>query len=741
MGYDPITKREIPRSYVYFLEARITYLENLLVENQVDFRGAEAFEGELPTGAEANAGVTGPRSSISAHSPSNENNNKSKGNGSLSALPASVNDTACGREKDGPRPRSNTIGEGPFGISSDHKDENNSERLNELVSNIGMISVQGASDPRYQGSSSGISFARIVFAAVKSSVATGTSSDRMIGRSAERLPPSGVDETNSSGTSMRDSLFGLQTRPTVKQAEFPDRELASRLVGLYFEHANPQIPILHRGEFMEMFNRVYSISEEERSSRELYILNIVFAIGAGIIFDTKAKSASNSPEAEPHPADDREEEKGDRKSENGKRKRQKLSSIQFQPEEYHASAIVHLEKFLSWSPNTDRHDGLGGGLEELQAVLLLAGFALLRPVSPGLWYIVGIAVRLAVDLGLHYEDGTGIDSIGDGEGSNPARCPKDLRDDGDPQDSENPPKAKVDPLERGRREWVRDLRRRLWWCVYSFDRLVSTCVGRPFGISDQAITTEFPSLLDDAYITREGFKTPPPGESQSYKHASYHYFRLRLLQSEIQQVLQHQQILKARRSGKNRKNAFMHTKLSSPFLEGFDSFRSWRADMHRRMEEWKDSAPSRNETGVQFSTEFLELNYWQAVIMLYRQCLAVPAPLAREMSPAEDVSTPSLAGTEDCDDEDNIYVKVAEAGQKVLRLYRQLHRVRLVNYTFLATHHLFMAGLSSPSLVLWLHPVLIRFRYLVFIRDMVFACGSQSPGKYLKDLIYNKIDG
>jgi len=63
----------------------------------------------------------------------------------------------------------------------------------------------------------------------------------------------------------------------------------------------------------------------------------------------------------------------------------------------------------------------------------------------------------------------------------------------------------IDSKERGRREWIRDMRRRLWWCVYSFDRLVSTCVGRPFGITDQVITTEWPSVLDDKDITTEGF--------------------------------------------------------------------------------------------------------------------------------------------------------------------------------------------------------------------------------------------
>src|SRR5690606_35765748 len=37
---------------------------------------------------------------------------------------------------------------------------------------------------------------------------------------------------------------------------------------------------------------------------------------------------------------------------------------------------------------------------------------------------------------------------------------------------------------------------------------------------------------------------------------------------------------------------------------------------------------------------------------------------------------------------------VAEAGSKILRLYRRLHRVNQVNYTYLATHHLFMSGIA-----------------------------------------------
>jgi hypothetical protein len=195
------------------------------------------------------------------------------------------------------------------------------------------------------------------------------------------------------------------------------------------------------------------------------MLNIVFAIGAGIIMGSS--DAEDSP-----PSNNGSPTKSTRPSPPTKKKR-RLAGHQHQPEEYHASAIVHLENFLGSTPAADRPDGFGGGLEELQAVLLLASFALLRPVAPGLWYIVGVAVRLGVDLGLHYEDGVGID----GSGLESEEQLVGSVQQGDAGAAAN--SGKINAKERGRREWVRDLRRRLWWCVYSFDRLVSTCVRAP----------------------------------------------------------------------------------------------------------------------------------------------------------------------------------------------------------------------------------------------------------------------
>ena len=641
VGFDPITKREIPRTYVYYLESRVHYLEELLNEHKIAFAPSHDFDlGSKPIADPAAApSPLLERSGNSHHVTKRERANTG---------------SDCGSEWE--------------------QKQDESDKLHKLVSNIGMVSVQGASDPRYLGSTSGISFARVVFAAVKSCVSGGSYASR-----GSKPGSIGSAAAASGGTSMRDSFFGLQTKPNIKPAPFPDRELGLRLINLYFEHANPQIPILHRPEFMVLFGRAYAAKDRQRSSRELYMLNIVFAIGAGTILeDTKTKhppsgTGPTSPAVKQEPA-------------SPNHKKPKLSSQQRQPEEYHASAMVHLESFLGSMPAADRPDGFGGGLEQLQAVLLLAGFALLRPVAPGLWYITGVAVRLAVDLGLHYEDGTGVD----GDGSMGISYDIHMGD--------SDASAGIDRKERGRREWIRDLRRRLWWCTYSFDRLVSTCVGRPFGITDAVITTDWPSILDDKDITPDGFLIPAPSfNGPSYKRVAHHYFRLRLLQSEILQVLQYRQAQKVHAKDGKRVNQYMHTKLTSGFLQPFDSFHAWREDIDRRLWEWKENAPLQHDTTVHFSVKFLELNYWQAVIMLYRQSLSVPPDLAGEAGPHNEVESPLSGNEDDHEHEDDIFLKVAEAGQRVLKLYRQLHRLHLVNYTYLATVHLFMAGRLSQS--------------------------------------------
>ncbi|KKF94874.1 Positive regulator of purine utilization [Ceratocystis platani] len=524
VGYDPITKMEIPRSYVYYLETRVEGLEALLRQHDIEVPAADNLDMCSRIGY-------GPKNMRSAVTPT------PRTFGGLMATTATdIADvdtaTTSALSKS---PSTNQTG--------------------------GMPNIMSASKPKSLASTSGVSFARVVFAAVQHSVSDGPGGAVQATTSSSMATPANdtVRDMGHNATSMRDSFFGLHTKPSIRPAPFPPKAVASHLVNLYFEHANPQIPILHRVDFMNTFEQAYAPGHI-CGPRELYLLNMVFAIGGSA-----------------------------------------------QPEEYHASAIVHLEACLGNST---------GSLDVLQAVLLLANFALLRPVPPGLW---------------------------------------------------------------------------------------------PFGISDLLITTEFPSYLDDVYITPEGFREPQDASPKpSYKHVSIHYLKLRLLQSEILQVLQFNQTRVARENGQNMHNSAIQSQLVSPFLARFDSFRSWRIDIDRRLYQWRASAPTRDTTGVAFSTEFLELNYWQAIILLYRQSLSVPALFEGEYNPSREVDSPSNFRAESVEDEDRVYLKVAEAGQKILRIYRQLHLDSLVSYTYLSTHHLFMAGVSYLYAI-W-HSPIVRSR-------------------------------
>lgn len=128
---------------------------------------------------------------------------------------------------------------------------------------------------------------------------------------------------------------------------------------------------------------------------------------------------------------------------------------------------------------------------------------------------------------------------------------------------------------------------------------------------------------------------------------------------------------------------------------------------------------------MQFSVKFLELNYWQAVIMLYRQSLSVPPTFAGESGLHSDVESHLMPSTNDFENEVDIFLKVAEAGQRVIKLYKQLHRLSLVNYTYLATVHLFMAGECDQCV-----PVFPAYdhRYCIPLFSMALTDGAQSIG-------------
>lgn len=197
-------------------------------------------------------------------------------------------------------------------------------------------------------------------------------------------------------------------------------------------------------------------------------------------------------------------------------------------------------------------------LEALQAMLALSIYSVMRPCSPGVWYLLGTTLRICVDLGLHKE-----------ENSN----------------SYTP--------------FVCDMRRRIFWSCYSLDRQICVYLNRPFGIPEESITTPFPSSLDDALITSDFVnKNDNINHSSisSYKNISIAMFKIRKLQAEIQSILF---------EGKE-------------IPRKFPSFDSWFVDISRRLKIWSNQTPkTQRKMNCNFNAEFFDLNYFHANVMLH----------------------------------------------------------------------------------------------------------------------------
>lgn len=402
--------------------------------------------------------------------------------------------------------------------------------------------------------------------------------------SIKSAPSTSPNATTESTNTVADSATP-NPRQRVTPEPFPPRHIGEQYLDIYFNLANPQTPILHRPSFTHIFQRAYAHIEQhgggsigldlqnssdaaERENQhhaDLYFLFMVYAIAASM----------NS------------------KNDN-------------LPERYHASAMIHMDAlFNSISYTNNRLDGLKG-------ILLLALYSIMRPAAPGVWYVLGAALRLAIDLGLHQE--------------NTQRAERTL-----------------DPL-------TIDERRRLWWSTYALDRQLGLYLGRPFGVADDAVRTPLPAEELVGWSDQgEGVPARVNGK-RSCRTIFIHVFRIRRIQSEIQQVLYQS---------------------SSSLPRRFNNVDEWRKDVEERLREWCTTVPKSNEdTNCGYNLGFIELNYEQTRLLLYGLCPAVPHPSV------------------------SAFETIFESGEKIIRLYRRLQGENCINYTWLSCHNLFMASTS-----------------------------------------------
>jgi len=248
-------------SYVHYLKSRLAYLKSLLANNNIPLLPAEAFPNLTPPPPPPSQAPT------------------------TASFPPPPIATANSAIQLGTPPQQLLILIDPV-LTADEPVQGvleierkvvttcpeNSEvnQLDNLMSDICLLPFSGASDPRYLGSTSGISFASIMFAAVTSSTSGANSDLNRAGgeggslgprefrprigsstriKAAQGLgiagPRNELAPDDDKDTKMGSLFFGLHTKLSIIPAPFLTRKLAERLVNLYFQYVNPQIPILH----------------------------------------------------------------------------------------------------------------------------------------------------------------------------------------------------------------------------------------------------------------------------------------------------------------------------------------------------------------------------------------------------------------------------------------------------------------------------------------------------------------
>jgi len=218
--------------------------------------------------------------------------------------------------------------------------------LHDLVKSVRNVVVEPSGQLRFLGASSGITLAKLVMASIR----TGA------------LPSSPLSSKRQSQNVHNSTATSV---PAAAESSLPPRHAADRLVEAYFQYRTPHMPIMERSEVENSLNNAYS-SMERRQPLDLAVEMDIFKT-----YMILAISLCTVP----NPSGG--------------------TGRVMQSEGCFRSAIGYIEKVVAYSKSD---------LETLRAVLLLAQFVSMCPWQGSLWHLSGIALRLCIDMGLHWEN-------------------------------------------------------------------------------------------------------------------------------------------------------------------------------------------------------------------------------------------------------------------------------------------------------------------------------------------------
>ncbi|KAI5465333.1 fungal-specific transcription factor domain-containing protein [Mariannaea sp. PMI_226] len=158
-----------------------------------------------------------------------------------------------------------------------------------------------------------------------------------------------------------------------------------------------------------------------------------------------------------------------------------------------------------------------------------------------------------------------------------------------------------------------EMRTRIFWVIFTFDRIIATMMGRPIGLRDEACELRMPQGLSDDELLIPG--TSQLGSQTGSKQMQFamHLFRASKLNSEIKYVA-------------NSINRSAPSYAYPPIRD----INSWQADMLRQLDDWADQIPvSVNDAYLRTTCQ---IRYHGLRMLLLRPSPAIPKPSSEALS-------------------------------------------------------------------------------------------------------------
>ncbi|KAL6232946.1 hypothetical protein BDW75DRAFT_9217 [Aspergillus navahoensis] len=370
---------------------------------------------------------------------------------------------------------------------------------------VGFLAINSSEAPAYIGSSSGLSLAANLGEMVQATVwnqvlsssrnqpsftgeGRGNADSRVTGLPPQPTPSGKAPGLERPRTLRMEELLAKSTEP-------PNDEMGGRILHAYLTRLHVRYPFLDRKELWRLHEdrwRLAKTKREELTKSErfgIFKLYLTYAIGATTM------QLSEKYDYVP-------------------------------PEHFYITALQQVPAMCETR-----------SVQNVEAMTLLVVYHLRSASSQGVWYMIGLAMRTAIDLGLHRKAN----------------------------------ETNLDPI-------TAQMRRRLFWTVYYLERVVSVSLGRPFSIADRHIDLPLPVDVDDdvrdpALLPPESpATTSPDGNSTNNRITSLTFSIYLITLRRIDSRIQHK-IYRADRPLRS-----LRSKMDRLFLE---------------LEEWKASALQR----------------------------------------------------------------------------------------------------------------------------------------------------